>query len=74
LSETCGVSFQNKSDHLVYLFVFIIRICHDAQSCERKKLRFLFQFEFYALGLASVPTDKNLETEVGRKWGPWLGN
>ena len=30
------VSFQNKFEKLVHLVVFIIRICHDARSRERK--------------------------------------
>ena len=37
LSETCRVSPQNKFEKLVYLVGFIIRICHDARSHERKK-------------------------------------
>jgi len=36
LSETCRVSFQNKFEKLVHLVGFIIRICHDARSPERK--------------------------------------
>ena len=32
LSETCRVSFQNKSEKLVHLIGFIIRIYHDARS------------------------------------------
>jgi hypothetical protein len=36
LSETCSVSFQNKFEKLVHLNGFIIRICHYAQSHERK--------------------------------------
>jgi hypothetical protein len=37
LSETCRVSYRNKFEKLVHLFAFIIRICHDARSHERKK-------------------------------------
>jgi hypothetical protein len=37
LSETRIVSFQNKFEKLVHLVGFIIRICHDARSHERKK-------------------------------------
>jgi hypothetical protein len=37
LSETCRVSFQNKFEKVVHLVGFIIRICHDARSQERKK-------------------------------------
>jgi len=36
LSETCRVSFQNKFEKLMHLVGFIIRICHDARSPERK--------------------------------------
>jgi hypothetical protein len=36
LSETCEVSFQNKIEKLVHLVGFILRICHDARSHERK--------------------------------------
>jgi hypothetical protein len=36
LSETCRVSFQNKSEKLLHLVAFVIWICHDAQSHERK--------------------------------------
>jgi hypothetical protein len=36
LSETCRVSFQYKFEKLVHLAGFIIRICHDARSHERK--------------------------------------
>jgi hypothetical protein len=37
LSETCNVSFQNKTEKLVHLVGFIIRIRHDARSHERQK-------------------------------------
>jgi len=36
LSETCRVTFQNKFEKLVHLVGFIIRICHDVRSHERK--------------------------------------
>jgi len=36
LSETCRFSFQNKFEKLLHLDGFIIRICHDARSRERK--------------------------------------
>ena len=34
--RTCRVSFQSKFEKLVHLVGFIIRICHDARSHERK--------------------------------------
>ena len=37
LSKTCTVSFQNRFEKLVHLVGFIMRICHDAWSHERKK-------------------------------------
>jgi hypothetical protein len=37
LSKTCRVSFQNKFEILVHLVGFIIRICHNARSHERKR-------------------------------------
>jgi hypothetical protein len=36
LSETCRDSFQDKFEKLVYLVGFVIRICHEARSDERK--------------------------------------
>jgi hypothetical protein len=36
LSETCTISFQNKFENSVHLVGFIISICHDARSHERK--------------------------------------
>jgi hypothetical protein len=36
LSLTCRVSFHNKFEKLVHLVGFIIKICHDARSHERK--------------------------------------
>jgi hypothetical protein len=41
LSETCRVSFQNKFEKLVRLVGFIKKICHDAQSHERKIVTFI---------------------------------
>jgi len=37
LSETYRVSIQNKFEKLMYLVGFIVRVCHDARSAERKK-------------------------------------
>jgi hypothetical protein len=36
LSETSRGSFQKKFEKLAHLVGFIIRICHDARSHERK--------------------------------------
>jgi hypothetical protein len=41
LSETCRVSFQNKFEKLLHLVSFIKKICHDAQSHERKIVTFI---------------------------------
>jgi hypothetical protein len=38
MSETCRLACQNKFEKLVHLVGFIIRICHDARSYERKML------------------------------------
>ena len=43
LCETCTASFQNKFEKLVHLVGFIIRICHDARSRERKIQLSLFE-------------------------------
>jgi hypothetical protein len=36
MSETYRVSFKNKFEKLVHLVGFVIKICHDARSHERK--------------------------------------
>ena len=41
LSETCRVSFENKFEKSVHVVGYIIRICHNARSHERKKVNVL---------------------------------
>jgi hypothetical protein len=57
LSETCRVSFQNKFEKLMHLVGFIIRICHDVWSHERKKCKNSSHFTVSHLWTANIPTD-----------------
>ena len=61
LSETCRLSLQNKFEKLVLLIHFVIRICHDVQSHERKMCGvftcFNRQYDIITLKLQSVIVD-----------------